>query len=113
MGNTQQDPQGLTYIGYKDKNNPHNHILPTYDITAFGALPKIDLEAARKLNQKAKDEIHAINHGKQWRMRIPPDTDEDSDFVFRNLADSVDLLIERCEKLQNILAMLVSATAEN
>ena len=112
MHNTQQDPQGLTYVGYSDKNNPHNHTFPTHDITLFGALPKVDLDAVRKLSRKAKDEIYAINHGKQSRMCIPPDMSGDSDFVFLSLADSAELLVERVEKLQNIISVLISVSAK-
>lgn len=65
------------------------------DLTVFGALPKVDLDAVRQNCEAAKAKV------------------DDSDLVLTKLIADTEALAERCEKLQNILAMLVSATAGN
>lgn len=92
----QPDPLGFSFASY---SAPHSFIINNapdgYDITVFGALPKVDFEAVKKLNQKARDEI------------------ANSDSAVMDLTNNVDLLIERCEKLQNILNMLIAGTVKN
>jgi len=95
MYNTQQDPQGWDYTVNTDEHNPHNHTLPPYDLTVFGALPKINLGAVWQNCKAAKAIV------------------DDSDLVLTKLIADTEALAERCEKLQNILAMLADMTVEN
>ena len=66
-----------------------------YDITVFGALPKIDFAKLMQNCEAAKAIV------------------DDSDLVLTKLIADTEALAERCEKLQNILAMLVSEIVEN
>ncbi len=95
MIDTQQDQRRWNYTVNTDELNPNNHTLPPYDITVFGALPKIDFVSVRQNCEAAKAKV------------------DDSDLVPTKLIADTEALAERCEKLQNILAMLASMTAEN
>lgn len=75
----------------------HTHEANSYDITFFGALPKIDLNAVRQNCAAAKARLDVAGR--------------DSDFVLKKLIADTEALVERCEKLQNIAAMIAMQPA--
>lgn len=57
MIDTQQDQRRWNYTVNTDELNPNNHTLPPYDITVFGALPKIDFVSVWRNCETAKAEV--------------------------------------------------------